>query len=512
MLPTADFKIVLKIYVNEYLDSQIIHIKHLDDLESFSHDIENTIANIIKSAIYMYSEFFIVNHIIVRNDGSLADDAGNIYKINISPEVTDLTILNVAIINSKANKQNYNQTYKFNNTGKYNRIHLILAKSLRFNIDILKQAITEILATCYTFYRTKLREFISSDLSNVSKNVYNYIFSIICNDELSKDFWLAIVGNGVGFRLLNPSIVERLFDTFAKHKHNDDDVSINELVANLLDTKLPYEKILMKAAVDSKQCITVDLTNAVYTKEGSLYSKTMYTLYGGESFSIFPVYINDISIVALYSVENKDIIETILNNHKTELSEIIKHEMQNIEKAFTLFNDFDLGSRKGSLNTSIFLDAADYMRDFLKKFLVTDKNGKPQFVSLQYLSRDENLVQSWLVNNGFLEEFNGLYRVTQSGLTLINGNNKIQNQDNQKIENLHKQVKLLIDEILKELPKLQKDAPNQYSTFTVILNELYELISKLNAILNNTFTENYNLQNYITRINEIIVEWEDRNR
>lgn len=156
MLPTADFKIVLKIYVNEYLDSQIIHIKHLDDLESFSHDIENTIANIIKSAIYMYSEFFIVNHIIVRNDGSLADDAGNIYKINISPEVTDLTILNVAIINSKANKQNYNQTYKFNNTGKYNRIHLILAKSLRFNIDILKQAITEILATCYTFYRTKL--------------------------------------------------------------------------------------------------------------------------------------------------------------------------------------------------------------------------------------------------------------------------------------------------------------------------------------------------------------------
>lgn len=276
MLPPAEFLTNLKIYVKEYLSSQIIQIKHLDDLESFSNGIENAIAHIIKTEICMYSELFIVNHITMCEDGSIIDDFDNIYRVNISPEVTDFTVLNIAIINNRANKQNSSQTYKFCNAGKYNSIHFILAKSLRFNIEILKQAIIQILDTCYTFYKIKLREFISSDLANVSKNVYSYIFSLMCDDEINNDFWLAIVGRGVGFRLVNPSIVERLFTTFAKHKNKDDDVSINELISNLLDTKLPYDKILMKAAVDCKQCITVDLTNAVYTKEGSLYSKTMY--------------------------------------------------------------------------------------------------------------------------------------------------------------------------------------------------------------------------------------------
>lgn len=512
MLPSAEFLTALRIYVKEYLGSQIIQIKHLDDLESFSSDIENAIAHIIKSAICMYSEMFILNHISVCDDSSIIDDVGNIYKINISPEVTDFTVLNIAIINSRANKQNVNQTYKFNNAGKYNSIHFILAKSLRFNIDILKQAITQILDTCYTFYKIKLREFISSDLTNVSKNVYSYIFSIICDDEINNDFWLAIVGKGVGFRLVNPSIVERLFTTFAKHKHNDDDVSINELIANLLDTKLPYGKILMKAAVDYNQCITVDLTNAVYTKEGSLYSKTMYTLYGGESFSIFPVYIGDISIVALYPVEKKDAIEIILNRYKTEISEIIKHEMQNIEKAFTLFSDFDIESNKVGLNASMFLDNADYMLNVLKKFLVTDQNGKPQLIGVSSLSPDEHIVLHWLIDKGFLEEFNGLYRITNFGFALINGKNSIQSQDTQQLEKLRLQVNSLISEIIKELPRLERDAPCQHSTFSTRLNELLTLVSDINAISNKAFIGTYNLQEYITRINDINAEWENRNK
>ncbi len=512
MLTNAEFISTIKIYVNEYLGSQIIQIKHLDDLESFSCNIENAVGHIIKSVICMYPESLIVDHIAVCDDCSLIDDMGTIYKINISPEVTDFTVLNIAIINSRASKQNVSQTYKFSNAGKYNSIHFILTKSLRFNIDILRQAVTQILDTCYTFYKIKLREYITSDLANVSKNVYNYIFGIICDDELNNDFWLAIVGNGVGFRLVNPSIVERLFTTFAKHKHNDDDVSINELIANLLDTKLPYEKILMKAAVDYNQCITVDLTNAVYTKEGSLYSKTMYTLYGGESFSIFPVYIGDISIVALYPVEKREAIEMILNTYKPKISEIIEHEMQNIEKAFTLFSDFDIESSRIGLSTSLFSYSTDNMLSVLKKFLVTDRNGIPQFISSSSLSPDERVIHLWLVDKGFLEEFNGLYRITNFGLKLINGDSGIQSQDTQQLERLLLQIDSLIHEIIIELPRLQDDAPIQYSIFDLKIAELLKFKSTINGILNGTFSESYNIEEYINKINEINTEWTNRNR
>ena len=511
MLPYVDFIATLKIYVNEYLGSKVIQIKHLDDLESFSHIIETTIVDIIKSVICMFSESFIINHITVCDDGSLIDNDGNIYKINISPEVTDFTVLNVAIINIRTNKLNISYTYKFANSGKYNNIHFILSKSLKFHIDVLSQAVKQILNTCYTFYRIKLREFISSDLTNVSKNVYNYIFKLICDDELSADFWLAVVGKGVGFRLVNPSIVERLFTTFEKHKHADDDVSVNELISNLLDTKLPYGKILMKAAVDYNQCITVDLTNAVYTKEGSLYSKTMYTLYGGKSFSIFPVYIGDISIVALYPVEKKEAIEIILNKYKTSISKMIASEMQNIEKAFSLFSDLDTEASGWGSNASLFSSSTEYMLRVLKKFLVKDQNGQLQLVNSSSLTPDEHVVQNWLIEKGLLEEINGLYRITNLGIILINGNN-IPNQDLKDLEKLRIQVTSLISQIVGELAKLQMDAPMQYQKFNVRLQELLSLKADLNAILNKTIAKSYSIKEYADKINEINKEWENRNR
>ena len=77
--------------------------------------------------------------------------------------------------------------------------------------------------------------------------------------------------------------------------------------------RLPSDKMLMQIAINNKKTLIGELRKAIYTVEGSIYSTTLYSLYGGESFVIWPIYIDDFSIVALYPVNFKSEIEKKLN-------------------------------------------------------------------------------------------------------------------------------------------------------------------------------------------------------
>ena len=113
----------------------------------------------------------------------------------------------------------------------------------------------------------------------------------------------------------------------------------NRLVTELLSTRLPSEKMLMQIAIDNKATLVGELRKAVYTAEGSIYSTTLYSLYGGESFVMWPLYIDEFSIVALYPLDVKNEIEKLVKMNLITMRQIIKNEMSQLMLAYNLFSN-----------------------------------------------------------------------------------------------------------------------------------------------------------------------------
>ena len=162
----------------------------------------------------------------------------------------------------------------------------------------------------YSYFKEHVLLYVSESRKNFAKQLYAYSRSLFSNQKLLDNFWYAIVGQGYGFRLFDSELTNSAFDII-EGNISDYDSYTNLLVTELLGTKLPTEKMLMSIAIQYKQTLIAELKKALYTAEGSIYSTTLYSLYGSENFVIWPIYIDDYSVLALYPVDSKKAIEII---------------------------------------------------------------------------------------------------------------------------------------------------------------------------------------------------------
>ena len=114
--------------------------------------------------------------------------------------------------------------------------------------------------------------------------------------------------------------------------------STNRLVAEMVSTRLPKEKLLMQKAIEANQIMDVDIKQAKYSKEGSIYSAAMSSFYGCDSFTIHPILIDSkANVVALYPSDMRSELEYVLSMHANELIKICNNSTSRIYQVQKLF-------------------------------------------------------------------------------------------------------------------------------------------------------------------------------
>ena len=225
-----------------------------------------------------------------------------------------------------------------NSTGKYNKISIVVPKRLFRTSIILVDFYKCIFETTYCWFKEQILLYVSDIKNCVARKLYDFLRSIIQTKDLLENFWFAIVGQGYGFRLLDYNLTLNSFELISKNTDTYGSYT-NRLVTELLSTRLPSEKMLMQIAIDNKATLVGELRKAVYTAEGSIYSTTLYSLYGGESFVMWPLYIDEFSIVALYPLDVKNEIEKLVKMNLITMRQIIKNEMSQLMLAYNLFSN-----------------------------------------------------------------------------------------------------------------------------------------------------------------------------
>lgn len=425
---------------------KIGNIKTLNDISDLPDKVEQEAKKILKGIILQkpanYFNVFdtncrFIDYLVFENKR---------FSIKYVPNVINPEELILEILQSDFEKIDMIDEceIKISGYGKYSKVHIFVSSQLKVQNENLMTAVKTVFETSYKWFGIKTEDFVCRETVSVANKVYSFLRTIICNDTLYKSLWIAVVGKGYGFRLVNREQVNELFCTFAENK--DLSVSVIDCVSNLLSTKLPYDELLMKAALDYNQSIDGDISNAKYSKNGNRYSKTMYSLYGGNAFSIYPIMQDEIGIVALYPVEYKEEIKKHLDSSRLKISQLIKHEMSNIELAYLLFDDdFQSHFNEGFEYTAFFDENIDQLLDIAliiieKYYKIYSQLGKDfVFSGLQVTNQKERQCLDLLEKNGLIKCENNCYSITDKGIVFYEekkkGEQKMDLSNNQGIIN-----------------------------------------------------------------------------
>lgn len=334
----TDFVESLKLHIRNELN-QLPKIYSIDGLRNLCENTEQKVLSLCIAFIKEYADKLFRSVTKKYSNDFIVDVDGNFYSIRLTDDIVEKTKL-IVLINSQRLISSELTTIdiKLKSTGKYKKISVILPNKLIRGKIYITELFKCIFETTYFWFKEQVLYYISNNKICVARKLYSYLHSTVENKEILQNFWFAIVGQGYGFRLLDYDLTLSAFDLIDKNIEKYD-VYTNRLVSELISTKLPTQKMLMQIAIDNKAILIGDLRKAVYTSEGSIYSTTLYTLYDSNNFVIQPIYIDDFSILALYPVELKNEIESIINHHKAVFCQLVRNEMTQLITAYDLFSN-----------------------------------------------------------------------------------------------------------------------------------------------------------------------------
>lgn len=412
------------------LNDKFYKLASLNEIATLPDDLENETKETLKFLILHCPYYFFENFDQYSKFNDYLVLPGLKFSVQFVSNLNDVEELIISIRSSFSENEKIKMfSVNISGYGKYKKVKLYISNLLKLNKENLLSIIKNIFEVAYEWFGVKIEDFVSKKTVSVAHKVYAYIKQILCNDKLFRLFWIAVVGKGYGFRLVNSEQVNQLYNTFSSN--NNGEFSVNYYVSNLVSTRLPYDDLLMKAALDYNQTINGDISHAKYTQKGNVYSNTMYSLYGGNAFSIYPLVQGEIGIVALFPVECKEIIEKQLDYSKDEIVKIINNELSQIELAYLLFDD----NYKENFSTGIslkLLDASGAKIILNKAFqLINEYYNVYKIFGENFICESEEqhnqkdiICLNLLESNGFVKREKNGFCITERGIVFIEKNRK----------------------------------------------------------------------------------------
>lgn len=321
----------------------------LNTISSIADEIDSYLKEFTLESLKRNSKAFLSLD-ISSDEVFFVDDDSNFYELNFSEDLSnhDLLLIMLSVRGSDRHYALENFDFSlYECYGKYLSFNLTFPKKVKVKSQDTKELIKTIFETGYNWFFDKTVDLAKQEESKLGYRLYEFAKTIIHSNPLLNNLWFASITKGFGFRLLNESVAKESFKLIQPNA-NKFKKSTNALVAELLNTKLPEEQLLMINAITAKTSIDANLKNASYNKTDSLYTATLKSLYGQNQFTVHPIFESDkFCVVALFDLKNKAKLVPILTRHKTELDEICK---KSIGGVLALLAKLKVGT-KGFLTT-----------------------------------------------------------------------------------------------------------------------------------------------------------------
>jgi hypothetical protein len=308
----------------------------LSGLRELAERIEDEITGRLLDTIYRNAPLLL--SLTPSSDGlHLVGGNGELYKLISSFNITEPKQFIICLQSLTGLPEKCGEFYvDIDGYGRYTQVLLLYPARVAdgLNNQLIYSWVKAIVETGYLWFVDKAGKITNVDLPDLAADLYAYIRRYLLDEASKTKLWFSAIADGWGFRLIDPSLATQAFAKFKAHNELSA-YSTNRYVAELLSTYLPESIMLMRTAIDGGECIDVNLRDAQYTKSGSIYALTMTTLYGCESFTVFPVYKGErLSVGGVFDTENRSMLEPLLGFHKSELVRICREHLGEIRPSY----------------------------------------------------------------------------------------------------------------------------------------------------------------------------------
>lgn len=284
-----------------------------------------------------------------EGSGYLLGPFDEYFELTVTRDVRQPTTLLVTLLPRSPTRDSGTQTVhrsrRLGGYGQYEKLELVMGKRAAEHATLIADVVVAVLESGYAWVKERIDAFVKRQEVALGGRLYAYMRSIFPSAEVADNLWFAVLTEEYGFRLIDPQAADRAYGLMEPHARAYGH-SPTQLVAELLQTRLPREKLLMHKALALGQCVDVDLADASYRKEGALYATVLAALYGSDAFTIFPLREDGrFSILALFPT-GMSIIRERLGAHRGQLIEIASELGHEVKKAERLF-ERDRGWRRG---------------------------------------------------------------------------------------------------------------------------------------------------------------------
>jgi hypothetical protein len=310
----------------------------LPEIPALAENLEKTLQGYILTILKKHSHLLFgaryneANHFLTLEDGKI------LLSIKLAEDIRNfgqLCILVQPSLFAKTKELEFHISIK--GYGKIDEIVFLYPEFLPLQLDLLNSLLKNLFEVGYQWFENKIEMLSNNEKVALSKNLYGYVRSIITSDILQKHLWFATVTKGYGFRLIDHDVAMNLFKQIEPNAETFSH-STNRLAAEMLSTKLPQEKLLMPIAIAENRIMDVNISEAKYSKEGSIYSGAMSAFYGCDSFTIHPIFKKkQSSVVALYPTDKRTYFEPLITAHLERLEEICASSISRVHAALELF-------------------------------------------------------------------------------------------------------------------------------------------------------------------------------
>jgi hypothetical protein len=189
----------------------------------------------------------------------------------------------------------------------------------------------------YAWLDAAVDEFVHRAELSVAAEMYSLVRGILPARAAHENLWFACLHREFGFRLVDPVVSSAALQLIDENVERFGG-SAAQFLAELLQTRLPRDQLLMQRSHELGTTLEVDVADAGYTRKGDIYSYVLTALYGSTAFTIFPVYaVGPTTIFALYPAGQSEIADH-LRQHRSELERMASDVATRLDEYASLFD------------------------------------------------------------------------------------------------------------------------------------------------------------------------------
>jgi hypothetical protein len=315
--------------------SRTISLARFSDLRSAARAVEQLVIDHCQSAVRKVLDYFLLT--------STAREIRDLYTVPMAISAgRDLREPRLLVLSVTANQQlrtptPLSSTCEIAGHGMVREITVMAPEFLDEFASKACDLCAQLVEMGYAWLDAAVDAFVHQAELAIASEMYSLVRGLLPAKADHENLWFACLHREFGFRLVDATVSSAALELIDENAERFGG-SAAQFLAELLQTRLPREQLLMQRSHELGTTLEVDVADAGYTRKGDIYAYVLAALYGSTAFTIFPVYATGATtIFALYPAGHADITDQLRRNH-SELERLASDVATRLDEYAALFD------------------------------------------------------------------------------------------------------------------------------------------------------------------------------